>query len=122
MADAYKKRKIPKALREAVWVKHAGPVFQHKCLTPWCQNVITAFDYQTGHNVPESKGGSTTIDNLIPICARCNLSMSNTYTFIEWSKLNGEPKRVGWLQRLRLRLFTWLSPKVGPGALAAPSK
>lgn len=82
-----KKKKIPKAVREAVWLEHVGRAFEHKCLTPWCSNTITVFDYQTGHNIPESKGGPTSIKNLIPLCGRCNLSMGNQYTFDAWSKM-----------------------------------
>jgi len=93
----YQKAHIPKALREQVWIQHYGPIFHNKCPTRWCQNRVNVFDFQVGHNVPESKGGSTTIDNLIPICGRCNLSMSNTYTFDEWSQTFGSRKRT-WLQ------------------------
>jgi len=85
-AKGARKQTIPKALREAVWITHAGRTFEKKCLTPWCPNIMSVFDFQTGHNIPESKGGPTTIDNLVPICSRCNLSMSNTYTFKEWSE------------------------------------
>ena len=94
---AYQKAHIPKALREQVWIQYYGRVFYNKCPTSWCQNRINAFDFQVGHNVPESKGGSTTIDNLVPICGRCNLSMSNTYTFDEWSATFGSRKRT-WFQ------------------------
>jgi len=93
----FQKAHIPKALREQVWIQHYGTVFHNKCPTCWCQNRVNVFDFQVGHNVPESKGGSTTIDNLIPICGRCNLSMSNTYTFDEWSATFGSRKRT-WFQ------------------------
>ena len=83
--ETYKKATIPKALREQVWIQRSGPVFQRKCFVRWCQNPINVFDFQTGHNVPESKGGATRIDNLLPLCSRCNLSMSNQYTIEEWS-------------------------------------
>jgi len=82
-----KKRQIPAALREAVWIKHMGRNFEGKCRTTWCPNTITVFDFQSGHDIPESKGGPTDISNLYPICARCNLSMSNHFTFSEWCKL-----------------------------------
>ena len=87
----YKKGKIPKALREALWLKFSGKEFETKCQTTWCPNRITAYDFQAGHNVPESKGGATTLDNLVPICSRCNLSMGSQYTFSEWCTLNGAP-------------------------------
>lgn len=79
------KQKIPKALREQVWIVHAGRVFEHKCMTTWCNNNMTVFDFQCGHNIPECKKGKTDITNLIPICSRCNLSMGSQYTFTEWS-------------------------------------
>ena len=81
----YQKKKIPQAVREQVWLHSIGKVFETKCKTKWCTNRITAFDFQCGHNIPESKGGLTTLDNLVPICARCNSSMGNRYTLDEWS-------------------------------------
>ena len=83
--QSYRKQKIPKALRESVWISHCGKVFERPCLTSWCQNRINAFNFQAGHNIPESRGGTMAIDNLLPICSRCNLSMGNQYTFTEWS-------------------------------------
>ena len=83
----YHKKKIPQALREQVWLSNAGKVFEIKCKTSWCANRITIFDFQCGHNIPESKGGETTLENLLPICARCNSSMGNRYTLDEWSKI-----------------------------------
>jgi hypothetical protein len=85
------KQKIPKALREQVWIVHAGRVFERKCLTTWCNNNMTVFDFQCGHNIPESKKGKTDISNLVPICSRCNLSMGSQYTFTEWSLQSKAP-------------------------------
>lgn len=81
----YAKQRIPKALREQVWLKYMGRAFDANCTTAWCRNRITVFDFHVGHRVPESKGGATTIDNLVPLCSRCNLSMGNQYTTDEWS-------------------------------------
>jgi len=83
----YTKQKISAALREQVWVQHNGHVFEKKCAVTWCTNTITVFNFQSGHDIPESKGGPTNITNLYPICGKCNLSMSNNYTFQEWCKL-----------------------------------
>jgi 5-methylcytosine-specific restriction endonuclease McrA len=90
----YKKQKIPAAIREATWIQHCGRVFEHKCLTPWCLNKITVFEFQAGHNIPESKGGPTTVDNLVPICARCNLSMGDRFTFTQWAALRNPPSLI----------------------------
>lgn len=87
MKPRYLKKAIPKALREAVWLQRNGRVFESKCATIWCPNIITVFNAQAGHNVPESKGGATNLQNLVPICSRCNQSMGNGYTFDEWCKL-----------------------------------
>jgi hypothetical protein len=103
----YKKGKIPKALREALWLKWSGKSFEVKCHTTWCQNQITAYDFQAGHNIPESRGGATTMENLVPICSRCNLSMGSQYTFDEWCTLEGgataaqqkPTPRSSWIQR-----------------------
>ena len=84
-----KKRKdtIPVKLREEVWIKQMGRAFEGKCPTTWCTNNITVFDFESGHNVPESRGGPTTIENLVPICGRCNRSMGSQHTFEEWCVL-----------------------------------
>ena len=79
------KQRIPKALREQVWLKTNNQQFQVKCPIAWCRNKINVFDFHVGHIIPESRGGTTTISNLKPICARCNLSMSSSYTITEFS-------------------------------------
>ena len=81
-----KKKRIPRALREQVWIKHNKGKFEVKCPIKWCRNRINCFNFHSGHNVPESKGGKTNISNLLPICAKCNLSMSNNYTIKQFSK------------------------------------
>ena len=83
------KKAIPKAMREQIWIREFGKVFDAKCKTTWCQNTINAWDFQAGHDIPESKGGKTEPGNLVPICARCNLSMSDTYTFKQWNAMSG---------------------------------
>ena len=78
------KKKIPKAVREQVWLAVNKTKFYASCYIPWCKNKISVFDFTVGHNIPESKGGTLCIDNLKPICARCNTSMGNKYTIDEW--------------------------------------
>lgn len=86
------KERIPKALREQVWLTYIGKHYQRTCWIPWCKNTMTCFDFHVGHNMPESKGGTLEIGNLRPICARCNLSMSDSYTISEWMAYAG-PRR-----------------------------
>ena len=90
---SYKKQKIPKALREQVWLSNFGKVFEHKCFIPWCNNKINVFDYHVGHNIPESQGGQLCLENLKPICSRCNYSMGANYTITEWIKLDKNKKQ-----------------------------
>ena len=85
-----KKVKIPKALREQVWLKFNGRVYDAKCNVRWCKNKVDVFNYEVGHNIPESKGGPTVLENLRPLCSRCNKSMSNDYTIDQFNTLGKE--------------------------------
>ena len=78
---------LPKRIREVVWTTYNGEIYSSKCYVPWCENIINVFNYQVGHDIPESKGGTYDISNLRPICSNCNLSMGNKWTIQEWSKL-----------------------------------
>ena len=86
----YLKKTIPKAVREQTWLQTFGKCYEHDCYVNWCENMISVFDFHVGHDQPESLGGTLNIDNLKPICARCNLSMSNKYTIKEWNNFNRE--------------------------------
>ena len=91
---SYKKKAIPAALRQQVWILKMGKHFQGKCKTTWCSNQITVYTFEAGHNIPESKGGSTDIANLFTICRQCNMSMGNTFTFDEWCNLSNRVEAV----------------------------
>jgi hypothetical protein len=78
---------LPKRIREVVWNTYNGETYSSKCYVPWCNNIINVFNYQVGHDIPESKGGTYDIGNLRPICSNCNLSMGNKWTIQEWGKL-----------------------------------
>ena len=96
------KQRIPKALREQVWLKTNKQKFKVKCPISWCQNDINVFDFHVGHIIPESKGGTTTIANLKPICARCNLSMSNSHTITQFSNAFAETPKSTCTAKLLL--------------------
>ena len=106
----YIKKKIPKALREQLWIQKVGKKFETKCKTTWCRNKINVFDFQAGHDVPECKGGTTELSNLQPICSRCNLSMGSQYTFKEWCKKG----KVGtkWNQFIQNLNILWTSSDI----------
>ena len=58
------KKQISAALRQQVWIKHKNKIFESDCSISWCKNIINVFNFQCGHNIPESKGGATNINNL----------------------------------------------------------
>ena len=91
-----RKAAIPKAIREQCWLNIIGKKYETKCYVKWCNNTMNVFDFHVGHDIPESKGGTLDLENLKPICARCNQSMSDNYTIQEWVKLtpdNDKKKR-----------------------------
>ena len=86
---------FPKRIREVVWTTYNGETYSSKCYVSWCNNIINVFNYQVGHDIPESKGGTYDIGNLRPICSNCNLSMGNKWTIQEWSKLVSHRQQHG---------------------------
>lgn len=92
--DFKKKDKIPRALREQVWLHYSKKNFEIKCPVSWCENKISPFDFHVGHNIAEANGGTLDLNNLRPICSRCNLSMGSKYTIDEWDKLAKPAKLV----------------------------
>ena len=84
-----KRLTVPKSVKRALWIKYFGKTFQHKCYIHWCDTTIDIFNFHVAHNIPHSKNGPDTLDNYRPVCASCNLSMSNNYTceeFQNWGK------------------------------------
>ena len=89
----YQKKNIPIKIKEEVWLKQFGKIYEHKCFINWCHNTINVFNFEAGHDVPESKGGTIDIYNLYPICSKCNKSMGDRYTII--SKIDNLPNMDG---------------------------
>tara|TARA_B110000046_G_C12801884_1_gene317548 strand:- start:144 stop:464 length:321 start_codon:yes stop_codon:yes gene_type:complete len=87
-----RKAYIPKAIREQCWIINIGRKYESKCYIKWCRNQINVFDFHVGHDIPESKGGTLDINNLKPICSRCNLSMGDRYTIQQWNQLTKDKK------------------------------
>ena len=70
--------KVPHKIRKESWHKYIGKnIGATDCI---CCNTteITAFNFEAGHIIPSSKGGLTTLENILPICSECNRSMGNT--------------------------------------------
>ena len=70
-----KKKSIPKILKDLTWQRWIGDdIAKAKCLCCGV-NEIKMNSFHCGHVISEALGGSTTVDNLRPVCATCNLSM-----------------------------------------------
>ena len=83
-----KDKKPKKADKRLIWEQHNGKVYSAKCYVTRCTKELDVWDFTIGHNIPESKGGSSTdIKNLFPICATCNGSLGNKYSIDEWNEI-----------------------------------
>ena len=83
MSTKPKKKSIPKVVKDLSWNIWVGDdVAKTKCLCCGV-NEIKMSTFHCGHVIAEANGGSTTVDNLRPICSACNLSMrtENMNTF-----------------------------------------
>ena len=72
-----KKQKIPHNLRKATWNTYIGiDVGRSKCK---CCNLfdVTQHDFHCGHIIAESNGGHLHLENLRPICDKCNYDMGS---------------------------------------------
>jgi hypothetical protein len=69
------KKSIPKILKDLTWQRWIGDdIAKAKCLCCGI-NEIKMNSFHCGHVISEADGGPTTVDNLRPVCATCNLSM-----------------------------------------------
>jgi len=74
----YKRKSIPKKIRELVWDSYIGiQIGESKCKC--CESTnISQLTFHCGHIVSDYNGGDISISNLLPICMSCNLSMGRT--------------------------------------------
>ena len=97
-----KRKSIPAAVRTAVWNTYIGEHYgTARCFTN-CGNSISQANFQCGHVVSDKDGGQATVDNLRPICQRCNTSMGsmNMNQFIaQWGF------KRGWLTKEKMFVF-----------------
>lgn len=100
-----KKPVISKALRDSVFSTYNENSYDNAYCYTGCGEKITPFNFECGHVIAFSQGGQTNLDNLRPICARCNQSMGtkNMEVFIKdcgFTKINkcrcGKPANKGF--------------------------
>ena len=73
----YTKKSISKRLKTMIWNYRIGLCIG-SVLCPSCgDQEITQSDFDCGHIIAESNRGSLNVNNLMPICRQCNLSMSS---------------------------------------------
>ena len=70
------KKYIPKKVKNDAWDKYIGKtVAVAPCLC--CRRTeIEQKKFTAGHIISEFNGGKVTLDNIVPICDSCNLSMA----------------------------------------------
>ena len=73
------KVKIPDSLKTHVWNHYIGSKHGESSCLCCGINIISSRDFTCGHVIAESKGGSTDIRNLRPICSKCNGSMGTQH-------------------------------------------
>lgn len=73
-----KKAKIPKKVKIDAWNTYIGRK-NGEAICICCRiNVIGQNDFQAGHIISEFNNGKVTIENILPICSGCNMSMGTT--------------------------------------------
>lgn len=73
-AGKYKRKSIPKAVKDKVWDTYVGikrGVGPCYC----CSGVIDSKNFDCGHIVAAANGGENIVENLRPLCSTCNKSM-----------------------------------------------
>jgi hypothetical protein len=84
-----RKERIPAPLREIVWDTYNGRVKDAHCHC--CHRKITTLTFEAGHVQAEARGGTVCVENLRPVCKKCNTSMGvqNMWDFKrKWFPLN----------------------------------
>ena len=73
------KETIPQNKRTQCWIRYYGNESQGICPISYCQNVIKTGKggTQIGHIISEKNGGQIQLNNLRPICKRCNCEMGS---------------------------------------------
>ena len=65
---------IPKCVRNALWINFFKNQREGKCKC-CLRETISIGNFHAGHIKAHANGGSTTLDNLVPICMLCNTSI-----------------------------------------------
>lgn len=69
------RKSIPSSVKKRLWITFNGKKYKGPCYV--CKEIIDINNFEAGHVIPASKGGSDNISNLRPICKSCNRSMGD---------------------------------------------
>ena len=69
------KKKIPKKIKNDSWDKYIGKQLGEFLCLCCGHSVICQKEFTAGHIISEFNGGVITVNNIMPICSACNLSM-----------------------------------------------
>jgi hypothetical protein len=85
------KKTISPKLRIQVWQKEFGDKDENICPFFMCQNMINngLNGFHCGHIISEFNGGETSLDNLRPICSKCNCKMGS----VNWNDFERKCKK-----------------------------
>ena len=89
----FKKRKnITSYTKNKIWDMYIGKeVGQHPCLL--CKSVIiNQLNFQCSYGIPKIKGGADTVNNLLPICNKCDLDKGCSRTISEYMQNIGKTR------------------------------
>lgn len=85
----YKKKTIPKTVKNILWKKYFGSESTGICVC-YETNEISILHFEAGHIQSEKNGGTYELNNLKPVCSLCNKSIgtSNMDEFMKTFGLN----------------------------------
>jgi len=67
------RKKLPSSVRNSLWKNNFGNYKEGKCYV--CKTYIDDANFHAGHIQSVFSGGTDNLDNLVPVCQSCNLSM-----------------------------------------------
>ena len=72
-----KKNKIPKSIKNNSWDTYIGKTIGEALCLCCNINTIDSKTFTGGHIISDKNGGEINVNNIIPICSGCNLSMGS---------------------------------------------
>lgn len=97
----YRKKQIGVALKKRVWQKEFGDQFAFGKCPCCCSKEIDVWDFETGHVIAECKAGPNKLENLRPICHKCNKGMGSRHWDEYASQFDDLQKELAMMDAVR---------------------